>query len=101
MPTKTGIYAVVILFLLMAVTGAALHAEDQPSEGATESVDSAESAALDSQDAEDSSKQADANEASAPAGDSVAGQMGEVTLEKFVPSEEISADGAVSFPVDI
>ena len=33
--------------------------------------------------------------------DSVGGQMGEVSLEKFIPTEEISADGAVSFPVDI
>lgn len=43
---------------------------------------------------------ADGNEEAAPAG-TVAGQMGEVSLEEFVPSEEISADGAVSFPVDI
>lgn len=39
-------------------------------------------------------------ESPAPA-DSVGGQMGEVSLEKFIPTEEISADGAVSFPVDI
>ena len=35
------------------------------------------------------------------AGDSVGGQMGEVSLDRFIPTEEISADGAVSFPVDI
>lgn len=35
------------------------------------------------------------------ADDSVGGQMGEVSLDRFVPTEEISADGAVSFPVDI
>lgn len=37
----------------------------------------------------------------ADTGGSVGGQMGEVSLDRFVPSEEISADGAVSFPVDI
>lgn len=36
-----------------------------------------------------------------PPVETVGGQMGEVSLEKFIPSEEITADGAVSFPVDI
>ena len=36
-----------------------------------------------------------------PSDGTVGGQMGEGSLEKFIPTEEISADGAVSFPVDI
>ncbi|MBT8422786.1 MAG: hypothetical protein KJP03_06690 [Gammaproteobacteria bacterium] len=41
------------------------------------------------------------NEEIEAASDSVGGQMGEVSLDRFIPTEEISADGAVSFPVDI
>ncbi len=43
----------------------------------------------------------DAGEETSVPADSVGGQMGDVSLDRFVPSEEISADGAVSFPVDI
>lgn len=63
------------------------------------------------QEPEESSAPALPNEASAGSdnevpgdsetADSVGGQMGEVSLDKFIPTEEISADGAVSFPVDI
>lgn len=65
------------------------------------SEEAAESAAVQEAAAEaPSDPAADDTELMAPA-DSVGGLMGEVTLEKFIPTEEISADGAVSFPVDI
>lgn len=65
------------------------------------SEEAAESAAVQEATAEaPNDPAADDTELLAPA-DSVGGLMGEVTLEKFVPTEEISADGAVSFPVDI
>ncbi len=49
----------------------------------------------------DAGEDDNAGEEDAPSAGTVAGQMGEVSLEEFVPSEEIGADGAVSFPVDI
>lgn len=52
--------------------------------------------------AEDQAADEEGSQEEVPATDAtVGGQMGEVSLEKFIPTEEISADGAVSFPVDI
>lgn len=73
---------------------------------AAEEPPAAEQEASESQPAEevsptDAREDADAGEEDAPSTGTVAGQMGEVSLEEFVPSEEIGADGAVTFPVDI
>lgn len=76
-----------------------------PGVGAAEDEAAAVPAASASQPADEESapgsdKKGESTDKAVPA-DAVVGQMGEVSLEEFVPSEEIGADGAVSFPVDI
>lgn len=57
--------------------------------------------AVPADDTADTTESDEATDEPPQAADSVGGQMGDVSLDRFVPSEEISADGAVSFPVDI
>ena len=92
MPTRFFVRLLVVLFCLgMPAVGAAGE-EPATVPEASEGQLADRKAAADSQDD---------GEKVAPAADTVADQMGEVSLEEFVPSEEIGADGAVSFPVDI
>lgn len=94
MPTDLSLLrgCVLVCLLVFLVHGASAAEEEAPVAPVAGESQPAES---------ESSPEVGKREEDAAPADAVVGQMGEVSLEEFVPSEEIGADGAVSFPVDI